>query len=376
MLLSVGYVFLMLGILKQANNNYFLALQRIAPALFTPSVTVAIFLACCQMAYGQALPSSFYIKMPDGEGFIYGIHYLTLYGKLHLYLPLIIPFLILFYYLNFENLKRFSSLFYMIAAPLCIWLLYVIVIGGDFMEFRFLMPVLPLYFMVVFALCFTLLPKHQLRFFVVICALLWLGNMSHEARLQNSPGARFMPEQYATAVVESTGELNSWLNYPRTNWIIVGKRLGELFNHHSKDDVTIAVSASGAIPYYSNLPTVDVLGLNNKAVIAQHESNIKMPGHHVRATDKLLREQKTNLNINHPQYVCKQGNMLHWQQTFVMEYPFKRHQTLFLPLNNDCYVAADYIIPHKQIDEYIQKGVILRYQDVKRSTQCPPWLCL
>ena len=59
--------------------------------------------------------------------------------------------------------------------------------------------------------------------------------------------------------VETFRTLNAHLYLPE-NWIGIGRRLDDLF---SDDPIKIAVTAAGAVPYYSKLPAVDMLGLTD-----------------------------------------------------------------------------------------------------------------
>jgi hypothetical protein len=98
--------------------------------------------------------------------------------------------------------------------------------------------------------------------------------------------------------IEAIPQLNAHIYAENENWAGIGKTLGEGFNY--SPDVTIATTAAGAIPYYSRLRTVDMLGINDKWVIRHGVYNCSRPGHQRWATLSYLIRRKVDIIISHP----------------------------------------------------------------------------
>jgi hypothetical protein len=236
--------------------------------------------------YGSVLPNSFYVKVASLSGVKRGLIYVYLF----FYSYWLVPFPFLF--LAFANRLRQNNRGWLILAVATItWLGYVIFVAGDFMEFRFLVPVLPYIFMgIVWLTCKQL---HRLRLQVILVLLVLCGSIHHYLTFSN-PSMRYYD-------VDSISGLSSFLFYERNDWIRIGQVLGEAFPHDR--DVTIAVTAAGAIPYYSQLKTIDILGINDQWIARHGEIPMSRPGHQRRATLNYLIERKVNLLIGHPQLV-------------------------------------------------------------------------
>jgi hypothetical protein len=172
----------------------------------------------------------------------------------------------------------------LLATSLALWLFYVVRVGGDFMEFRFLVPVLPFLF-VLLSGWIVELEDRRARSIVVF--LLLLSSLAHALLF---PGARG---------IDSIPTLRAHLSAPDRNWIGVGRLLHDLFGAVDPP-VTIAVTAAGAVPFYSQLPTVDMLGINDRWVATQGPILSARPGHRRRATLEYLVRRDVNVVVGHP----------------------------------------------------------------------------
>lgn len=118
------------------------------------------------------------------------------------------------------------------------YLAFNLLVGGDWMiGYRFLMPVAPL-MIGICALALTGLPRAAGLLAVAFVGYsLWLST-----------------QLYAEARTERMA----------TEWdVVMGKRIAEMA---LPPDSRIAVVDAGAIPYYSGLPTIDMVGLNNRHI--------------------------------------------------------------------------------------------------------------
>jgi hypothetical protein len=85
------------------------------------------------------------------------------------------------------------------------------------------------------------------------------------------------------------------------NWAGIGSVLGRAFGGDSS--VLIAATAAGAIPYYSGLRTIDMLGLNDPWVARHGRYLSSHAGHRRCATLDYLVSKGVNLVVGHPAMV-------------------------------------------------------------------------
>jgi arabinofuranosyltransferase len=173
-------------------------------------------------------------------------------------------------------------------AMLAAWCAYTARVGGDFMEFRFFMPLLPLLYLLFVRAVQLLSPRAVVRLALLVPCLV--------ANLVYGP-------LYGEVVETGPFYVESIRGLSRTSiWHETGRRLRALFPDGKS--VRIAVTPAGAIPYYSGLPAVDMLGLNDPQ-IARRGKGVDCtgrPGHLKRAELAYLEERAENLLIGHPQY--------------------------------------------------------------------------
>ena len=118
--------------------------------------------------------------------------------------------------------------------------------------------------------------------------------------------------------VEPVGMLSGHLFAPEENWVGIGRALSGAFG--PSDDVVIATTAAGAIPFYAGLRAVDMLGLNEPADTGSSGGTglpaegaappdegllsgvfvSSIPGHQRVLPYEYLNRRKVNLVISHP----------------------------------------------------------------------------
>jgi uncharacterized membrane protein len=137
----------------------------------------------------------------------------------------------------------------LIAAPLVAWLGYLTLVGGDiFPAWRHFVPVLILSaFLLAEGVSSALRLGASARWVVAIllvnALLLGMYDRNHDARLAFARTERW----------EWNGE-------------VIGRFLGQAFGSQAP---LLAVDSAGCIPYFSGLPSLDMLGLND-AYLAHH----------------------------------------------------------------------------------------------------------
>ncbi|MFW0776853.1 MAG: hypothetical protein ACN2B6_03935 [Rickettsiales bacterium] len=334
LLLLPGYVWLAFF---QLQERQFLPLIRVVAI---PSATIGLFLIGCYVFYGYALPNTFYAKLDLHRSFHNaGITYLFTYMRAEAYIPLMLA---LFFVGGAarNHFRHIDSKEVCLLGVLFIWLAYIIYAGGDFMEFRLLVPVIPVFLLLTFqsAQYITRSKMHYLAA-ILLCTGLW-ANYSHATQFR------------ATGLVADIAHFKETMENPRHNWRMAGKALGELFYTGNANDVKIAVHTAGAIPYFSMLPTIDKYGLNDRWVAMNGHPGSRIPGHRRVAPHSYFERQEVNIVFpGLPQYRCPER----------ANRPLPKYHglaRLLLPLSSDCYVIGYYLFPHPKIDSAIADGRI------------------
>lgn len=235
--------------------------------------------------YGNLLPNTFYAKSAGNPIVppLYGLFYLAVF---------------FFSYAAFLLIPRFvrhrRALFavpgvHQVLAVVPVWCLYICVVGADFMEFRFMVPVIPVLAMVA---AFLIDRYRRTVTQVALIAVLLVFSASH----------RVMPTLVPYPVLTFT-ELSHWPNESTTTWKGKGELLAEQFpgGPDVEGQPVIALAPLGVLPYFADLPTVDMLGLTDP-VTARTGYAIEpyYPGHVRMARVSHLLDEGVNLVLAQP----------------------------------------------------------------------------
>jgi arabinofuranosyltransferase len=297
--------------------------------------------------YGSVLPNTFYVKVASLNSLKRGLLYVYLF--FHSYW--LIPFPFLFVLFSRRLWHRRNRDWLVLAIIILLWLSYVVWVGGDFMEFRFLVPVLPLLFLGIVWLTFVHVRRLKLQLALIL--LVFCGSL-HHALTFSTPALRYYD-------VESTQGLSDLLYRDRTDWVGIGNVLGEAFKHNP--NITIGTTAAGAIPYYSGLKTIDILGLNDRWVARHGEIVASKPGHQRRATLDYLIERQVNLLIGHPQMVPIESELsgapLNDYYFYVKITKSDRlpanSKIIEIPINPGYKLRVLYLVANPEVDDVIRK---------------------
>ena len=201
--------------------------------------------------YGDILPNTFHAKAAQEPRLDRGLAWMGLFaGSYVLWGPLALAGL------GLRGLGALRGPLGVGGGALASWIAYVCWVGGDFMEFRFMVAASPLLYLVLVGLGWRALGEVQpLLTRPLLVAWFVVGSAWHAATFEGRDG------------VEPISMLAAHLTQPAQDWLGVGRALGDAF----ADDPTvrIATTAAGAIPYVSALPAVDMLGLTDRW-IARH----------------------------------------------------------------------------------------------------------
>ncbi len=254
-------------------------LAAIAPAF----VLVGGWLAWKLAYYGDVLPNTYYVKAATGRvanGARYTWAFLDAY---ELWPVLVVAALVALVR------RRFAS--WLPVALTVAWMLYVIWVGGDFMELRFFVPVLPPLAVIFAELATAPIPRTPpwLRATAIVgflAAWSWHHATTFDRVADNSYDSIRMLGTFYQRVANN-------------DWTRLGKPLHDAL---AGTDATLACNGAGAIPYYADLPTIDQLGLNDEWV-AHHgvpAVDSHRPGHQRYASYEYLALNKVTFVIGTP----------------------------------------------------------------------------
>lgn len=193
--------------------------------------------------YGDLLPNTFYIKAGGGslvDGLRYGCIFLAASG---VWIPLLLEILA-------RKPRRLDG-----DVPAWVMALlggaffsYVVLVGGDYMEFRLLSPVLPLLLMLPL---WRLERKQRYGWQFPVAAVA----MSATAILWGQGYGRVISFAHLNPAIHHRSATDNFMNFQEQ-----GIAIGNLLDHDPS--IRLAIGASGAIPYYSRLYGIDLYGLN------------------------------------------------------------------------------------------------------------------
>jgi hypothetical protein len=197
--------------------------------------------------YGAWLPNTIFAKVP-GLSLVQartGLHYLfplSWSGVAVALLTLLLLAAVLFVR---DSRVRF------LALLLLIWCLFIVAVGGDHLVgLRFLVPALPLSLMIIVLLA------RQSRSLPVRLIILLVPLMLAAARWSDP-----LRRSHAASNAES-----------RQLWI----EIGQWFRENVPPESVIAVNPSGLIAYYSERPTIDMLGLNDSHIARKGKKDLSL----------------------------------------------------------------------------------------------------
>ena len=334
------------------------ALSRAPRPLRLPVFTVASLLPALALVvpwfvwkhhyYGALLPNTFAAKTGGGpaswaQGFAYLGEFLQSY---HL-APVL---LVLACLARWPHPHR---PFVTLAAGVTAWLGYLVAVGGDFMEFRLLVPILPWFFLLLTAWLLTL---EDPRTRGALLAIVVLGSLAHGVRFAGGSG------------VASITQLRDNIESPARDWGGIGRSLGTLFGEAPRP-VRIAVTAAGAIPYYSRLPTVDMHGLSDPWIAPEGLVVSVRPGHQRQPPLGYLLDRGVNLVIGHPRLEAAGSERSLGRQDLgrfriaSLEPPAlpAGARLLELPVGEGHSLTALYLVPTEAVDARIRELDLVTY---------------
>jgi arabinofuranosyltransferase len=242
-----------------------------------------------------------------------------------------------------------------IAVVVGVWCLYVVLVGADFMEFRFMVPIIPLLAIVAAHLIDRYV---SLKREIVLMVVLALFSFAH------TQTGDFTPP------VLAFHNLSHWPGDYATSWRSMGDQLRDAFpgGVEAPGQPVVAIDPLGVIPYYSQLPTVDMLGLTDKE-IARHGlvGPYYYPGHVRLAPISYLERRKVNLlvglplvvdldptsNHDHDPNAYRTGELIPLYPVVDLRQLPSTAKVIEIPLDDTHVWAVIYLTPNDKVDAAI-----------------------
>jgi arabinofuranosyltransferase len=326
---------------------------KLISALVLGAVPVLAWMLWRHHYYGAWVPNTFLIK-GHSVNLLRGLYYVLFFYfvyALWLAVPLCRAKWRLF-------TRQPAGLCMVIAAAA--WALYVAAVGGDFMEFRLMMPTLPLV-MIFIAGAVTARKAAGMGILAAVVSVSLLHGVM----------------KWSYPCMSSIAQLKE----QHREWRMLADEFNSIFGN--TPDVKIGITCAGIIPFYTQLPALDLLGLNDRDVALTGDVVEPLrwvgnrPGHIRMATWDTALGKGVNLLINHPWAVDQQSPVLAWDARKIASHWFFGEGSnpervyasgtrfpssgatvppiIIWPLNDGRYWLMAYLNPHPAVDEAIQR---------------------
>ncbi len=268
--------------------------------------------------YGYPLPNTFYVKVGSSEAQLWrGVEYLRDFA---LATPLfgfgVLGALVGLWAWRGTEPPRWAQLA-LLGGLLTLITTYVIAVGGDWMPgFRFFIATLPL--LVLFGVwgMVGLVRRIPHLLLPVLLGLAGLG-VGQAMLLPNDTSYVSSPIWVQNYAVRRYREVGRWINM------------------HTTPDTWISTAVAGAMPYYADRPTIDILGLTDEHIAHLPVADLGRgrPGH-----------EKTDLDYalgREPEIIPYKGSDLFWRHPrfkanyTIQDFPGPEGQAVRLYVRND-----------------------------------------
>ncbi len=254
-------------------------MRKIGLLLLPATLLVSAWLLWKGYYYGTILPNTYYANRPGPGAVTVGLNYLWDFCRTYRYQLPSVVFLI-----GAVQLARQQHILLAAVVVITMWCGYLVRMGGGFIEFRFLVPVVPLFLLCVMWTVTRF--SWSRRLYLPVFMAVWMGYGSlHHARTFGWVQDRAAPVAHLRWETRDA------------RWAEAGQELHRLFGH---DDVIIATTAAGILPYYARLTTIDMHGLADSTIARQGKIVSNRPGHKRLAGVDYLKRRGVNLVIGHP----------------------------------------------------------------------------
>ncbi|MCA9389839.1 hypothetical protein KC571_00380 [candidate division WWE3 bacterium] len=298
--------------------------------------------------YGHLLPNTFAVKAATITSYRQGFIYVLLFVVGN------IAFALIYRLIHTLSSRKMPNRFALVlGSSIILQMVYLIYVGGDFMDLRM--------FVVIMPLCTLLFLDTAKTKPLVFLITVWL-------LVANQIAGRLLADS-RTDLLSYTGvdtifALEQYIHGADHQWEYLGTTIGETLDHDPS--VSLAVGPIGAIGYFSETTVIDMHGLTDDWVAHQGIIWSTRPGHQRVAPLSYLQDRKVNLIIGFP-HVLDHASIpkeLARVYEFIWFIPVEQlaqlpPQTTIvrIPLQYEKYAYALYLTPHPSIDQAIKTGL-------------------
>lgn len=233
--------------------------------------------------YGYLFPNTFYAKTGGGvyqqiRGFYYLLKFIISFGG---FLVFCMPFAVVLINKKQFHIRLFSCL-------TIVWIGYVVWIGGDGLVCsRFFVPILPILYLMIQEGVVAIISKIELNrlnqatvAYILITGIVF-GTMTASINMRRDPYVSIIRER---EMLKNMKTIGLWLKC------------------NVKKETVLATNLAGALPYYSELKTIDMLGLNDTHIAHKKIDNMGKgsAGHEKYDWDYVLRKNPDYIMTDWP----------------------------------------------------------------------------
>jgi arabinofuranosyltransferase len=238
------------------------------------AVVIATWTVWKRLYYGDFLPNTYYAKAAYRPEWEAGFEYLRAFVQSY---PHVLALGALAAVAVGTAPRSSRALSAWGVLSLAAFFAYVAKVGGDFMHYRFAFEAYP-----------------------VLVAVAGVGLVTV---LERSLAAGVVAAAVATVVAQGWPIMETRFAMmdlgTMRKFYVDGTRSGPALRRHAPPDTIISTSLAGTMAYFSDLTTIDELGLNDRYV-AHLPGRMKVRGHVKRAPDEYLVSRGVNLKLTHP----------------------------------------------------------------------------
>jgi arabinofuranosyltransferase len=258
--------------------------------------------------YGDIFPNSFYAKVVDqictdsfplglpiwmerwldnfqGGLVKHGLFFLKTFVESYRLWAILLVALLLTVFLLVRGVLTRSPEGSTLVLVICLWCTYVAKVGGDFMEFRFLVPIIPFGCLYLFWIGSQLRASLNIALALFVSISLFWGSVWHMTTFEG-----------AATGIES---IRSLASHPRDlRWQALGETLAHYF---ANTNVSVALLPLGVASYKSRLPTIDMLGVTDRYIAHETRADpVARFGHQRTPPVSYLKSRRVVLVIGEP----------------------------------------------------------------------------
>jgi len=286
-------------------------------------VTIGTHLLWRHAYYGAWVPNTFAAKVPAAwwdQGLKYAYDFTRAYG-----VPLFAPLVV---WAQWRHPDRHRLL---IAACVATYVLYVIAVGGDHFEFRFWIPVLPLTYWLVADAVERLRPS---KWLAALAAAALIGATVHGSWQSDRDQ---LPPWHG---INSVANIKGYAAHRARE----GRRLRQLIDAGLLDaQLLLGVTGAGAVPYYTDWPTVDRHGLNDRYIANLPVVERSVMGHEHDAPLEYLERRRVVINDAFNQLVFWNAEDIPAAGDWLEPRP------LYIADLGDAYLVFDSFVPEAEV---------------------------